>query len=261
MITSMKTDEERAGELAKQMTNLDQSQVLQILQTVEQSALEFSIPLLMPLLSLQVKLSLSKDIFAGLDSSTKTEMVRESIIDSLVNDITDIAILQEVIDRSQEKLNNLTEHEPPRECWTQSDLEMKDASTLTDKQVMNGPHTIEIEDVPETMAMKDIEEVKQELSEQYVYKTMDKAQDSTATKEKKVIEELMVSKEPKDNEKSTDSKDASYQEETKNSENDSVEDKSEEDSGVDTEEAHIEVKISKSKSEKNIKKSNHGHSE
>ena len=45
----------------------------------------------------------SKDIFNGLDSGTKTEVVRESFISSLVNDITDIAILQEVIDRSWKK--------------------------------------------------------------------------------------------------------------------------------------------------------------
>ena len=90
-----KTDEEKAEMLAKQMSMLESNQVLQILQSVEKGVLDFSIPLLIPFLSLQVKLSLGKNIYNELDTTKKTEIVKESIIDSLVNDITDIAILQE----------------------------------------------------------------------------------------------------------------------------------------------------------------------
>ena len=90
-----KSDEEKAELLAKEMSKLESNQILQILQSVEKGVLDFSIPLLIPFLSLQVKLSLGKHIYRELDTSNKTEIVKESIIDSLVNDITDIAILQE----------------------------------------------------------------------------------------------------------------------------------------------------------------------
>jgi hypothetical protein len=62
---------------------------------------ECSIPVLIPYLSLQVRLSLSKHILRDLDAVNKVALVRESFLDSILNDITDIAILQEVIQRSQ----------------------------------------------------------------------------------------------------------------------------------------------------------------
>jgi hypothetical protein len=39
--------------------------------------------------------------FQELDQERKVEVVRESFLDTILNDITDIAILQEVIQRSQ----------------------------------------------------------------------------------------------------------------------------------------------------------------
>ena len=94
-------------------------------------ALECSIPVLIPYLSLQVRLSLSKHLYKDLDAAKKVEVVRESFLDSILNDITDIAILQEVIQRSQEKLNSLT-NSSSEEASHPSNL--KDASTITEDQ-------------------------------------------------------------------------------------------------------------------------------
>jgi hypothetical protein len=68
---------------------------------------------LIPYLSLQVRLSLSKHIYKELDKERKVEIVRESFLDSILNDITDIAILQEVIQRSQAGVYILENTSPP----------------------------------------------------------------------------------------------------------------------------------------------------
>merc|ERR1712045_965825 len=61
----------------------------------------------MPFLSLQVRLDLGTNIFRGLEPENKAQMVKENIIQDMLSDITDIALLQEVIDRTQEKINFL----------------------------------------------------------------------------------------------------------------------------------------------------------
>ena len=101
--------------------------MVSILKSIEKGVLDCSVPLLIPFLSLQVKLAMSKNIMSGLDTENKKEMIRDSMLEGLLNDITDIAILQEVIDRSQEKLNALTDFKT---------LSKIDASTLTDDTLL-----------------------------------------------------------------------------------------------------------------------------
>merc|ERR1712106_332226 len=59
-----------------------------------------------------VKLKMGSNIFKGLEPHNKKKMVKEDFIHDMIDDITDIALLQEVIDRTQEKLNILN---PPKE--------------------------------------------------------------------------------------------------------------------------------------------------
>ena len=97
------SDEDKAEFLAKEMAKLESSQVVHILKSMEKGILDCSLPLLIPFLSIQVRLAMSKNIFSDLDLENKKIVIKESVVESLINDITDIAILQEVIDRSQEK--------------------------------------------------------------------------------------------------------------------------------------------------------------
>lgn len=247
------TDEEKAELLAKEMSKLEHSQVLQILQSVEKGILEFSIPMLIPFLSLQVKLSLSKNIYNELDTSNKTELVKESIIDSLVNDITDIAILQEVIDRSQAKLNTLKDDEHMKESFTQSDIhEMKDAMTSTETDESRCENSCCILN----NALKPSIKAKDEDDQQNEIKTDFTAEDSVIETLKTDVIDSIITKEP-ETPKITDdlgslkeeNKEDNSQEPSKYNDSDKSDD-----SGVDSEESHREEKISKSKSEKDIKK-------
>merc|ERR1712198_497699 len=69
--------------------------------------LDISVPMLIPYLSLQVKLDMGVNIFKNLESQSKVKVVKEHFIQDMIEDITDIALLQEVIDRTQEKINYL----------------------------------------------------------------------------------------------------------------------------------------------------------
>merc|ERR1712106_1197946 len=105
-------DEEKADLIAKQISKMDSSYVMKLLKKIEKGILDISIPMLMPFLSLQVKLKMGTNIFKGLEPHNKKKMVKEDFIHDMIDDITDIALLQEVIDRTQEKLNILN---PPKE--------------------------------------------------------------------------------------------------------------------------------------------------
>merc|ERR1711892_632213 len=91
---------------------MDSGYVMKLLKKIEKGILDISIPMLMPFLSLQVKLKMGTNIFKGLEPHNKKKMVKEDFIHDMIDDITDIALLQEVIDRTQEKLNLLN---PPKE--------------------------------------------------------------------------------------------------------------------------------------------------
>ena len=246
------TDEEKADLLAKEMSKLEHSQVLQILQSVEKGILEFSIPMLIPFLSLQVKLSLSKNIYNELDTSNKTELVKESIIDSLVNDITDIAILQEVIDRSQAKLNTLKDDEHMKESFTQSEIhEMKDAMTSTETDESRCKNSCCILN----NALKPLIKAKDEDDKPDKTKKDFTEEDSIIETLKTDVIESIITKEPETPKIIDDlgslkeeNKEDNSQEPSKYNDSDKSDD-----SGVDSEESHREEKISKSKSEKDIK--------
>jgi len=105
-------DEEKADLIAKQISKMDSSYVMKLLKKIEKGILDISIPMLMPFLSLQVKLKLGTNIFKGLEPHNKKKVVKENFINDMIDDITDIALLQEVIDRTQEKLNILN---PPKD--------------------------------------------------------------------------------------------------------------------------------------------------
>merc|ERR1711970_1023451 len=100
-------DEEKADLLAKQISKMDSSYVMKLLKKIEKGILDISIPMLMPFLRLQVKLKMGTNIFKGLEPQNKKKIVKENFINDMIEDITDIALLQEVIDRTQEKLNML----------------------------------------------------------------------------------------------------------------------------------------------------------
>merc|ERR1719232_594374 len=68
--------------------------------------------MLLPFLSLQVRLDMGSNIFKELDPDNKAKVVKENFIQDMLNDITDIALLQEVIDRTQDKINFLNTPKP-----------------------------------------------------------------------------------------------------------------------------------------------------
>jgi len=235
-----KSEEEKVDWLAKEMSKLESNQVLQILQTVEKGILDFSIPLLIPFLSIQVKMSMSKNLYKDMNTEDKTEVMKESIIDSLINDITDIAILQEVIDRSQEKLNSLRDFDKFKETSTQvENAAKKDASTLTDLETIEEQNekeekSEEVEPKVESQVSSDTGISSERSSES------DTEQASVAENEEQPI-----------GEKTEDVPDSSTK---PDSATEPVENEKSDDSGVDSEESNTEEKISKSKSEKDIKK-------
>jgi len=105
-------DEQKADLIAKQISKMDSSYVMKLLKQIEKGILDISVPMLMPFLSLQVRMNLGSNIFKGLEPHNKKKIVKENFINDMIEDITDIALLQEVIDRTQEKLNILN---PPKE--------------------------------------------------------------------------------------------------------------------------------------------------
>ena len=105
-------DDAKADLIAKQISKMDSSYVMKLLKKIEKGILDISIPMLMPFLSLQVKLKMGTNIFKGLEPHNKKKMVKENFINDMIDDITDIALLQEVLERTQEKLNILN---PPKE--------------------------------------------------------------------------------------------------------------------------------------------------
>merc|ERR1712098_975081 len=100
-------DEEKLDLIVKQMSAMDSDKVMEVLKHLESGVLDISVPMLTPYLSLQVKLDMGVNIFKNLESQSKVKVVKEHFIQDMIEDITDIALLQEVIDRTQEKINYL----------------------------------------------------------------------------------------------------------------------------------------------------------
>ena len=100
-------DEEKLDLIVKQMSAMDSDKVMEVLKHLESGVLDISVPMLIPYLSLQVKLDMGVNIFKNLESQSKVKVVKEHFIQDMIEDITDIALLQEVIDRTQEKINYL----------------------------------------------------------------------------------------------------------------------------------------------------------
>jgi len=240
IVPDNKSDEEKLDSLAKEMSKLESSQILEILQTVEKGALEFSIPLLLPFLSLQVKLSMSKSLYGGYDTGVKTKLLKESILDSLVNDITDIAILQEVITSSQQRLYSLMEQQDTiKHSSTQSEWpDMKDAFTMMDAEICQSAQTQPNND---RNNLKESEELERDHS-----KNEDSSNDIKCSIKKSETEATSTNKK----EESVEEKQTKVSDSSEKSDDNEKSD----DSGVDSEENNVEEKISKSKSEKDIKK-------
>ena len=102
------SDEDKVDLIAKQISKMESGYIMKLLKQLETGILDISVPMLMPFLSLQVRLDLGTNIFRNLEPENKAKMVKENIIQDMLSDITDIALLQEVIDRTQEKINFLS---------------------------------------------------------------------------------------------------------------------------------------------------------
>ena len=102
------SDEDKVDLIAKQISKMESGYIMKLLKQLETGILDISVPMLMPFLSLQVRLDLGTNIFRNLEPENKAKMVRENVIQDMLSDITDIALLQEVIDRTQEKINFLS---------------------------------------------------------------------------------------------------------------------------------------------------------
>merc|ERR1712066_1165248 len=101
-------DEEKVDLIAKHMSKMETEYIMKVLKQLESGILDLSVPMLLPFLSLQVKLDLGRNIFKSLEPQNKEKVVKENFINDMISDITDIALLQEVIERTQEKINFLT---------------------------------------------------------------------------------------------------------------------------------------------------------
>merc|ERR1719189_2724199 len=101
------SDEDRVDLIAKQISKMESGYIMKLLKQLETGVLDISVPMLLPFLSLQVRLDLGTNIFRGLGPDNKVKVVKETFIQDMINDITDIALLQEVIERTQEKINFL----------------------------------------------------------------------------------------------------------------------------------------------------------
>merc|ERR1712066_483832 len=105
-------DEEKVDLIAKHMSKMETEYIMKLLKQLEAGILDISVPMLLPFLSLQVKLDLGRNIFKSLEPQNKEKVVKENFINDMISDITDIALLQEVIDRTQEKINFLCPPKP-----------------------------------------------------------------------------------------------------------------------------------------------------
>ena len=105
-------DEEKVDLIAKHMSKMETGYIMKLLKQLEAGILDLSVPMLLPFLSLQVKLDLGRNIFKSLEPRNKEKVVKENFINDMISDITDIALLQEVIDRTQEKINYLCPPQP-----------------------------------------------------------------------------------------------------------------------------------------------------
>merc|ERR1712227_478691 len=105
-------DEEKVDLIAKQISKMESGYIMKLLKQLESGILDISVPMLLPFLSLQVRLDMGSNIFKELDPDNKAKVVKENFIQDMLNDITDIALLQEVIDRTQEKINFLNTPKP-----------------------------------------------------------------------------------------------------------------------------------------------------
>ena len=105
-------DEEKVDLIAKQISKMESGYIMKLLKQLESGILDISVPMLLPFLSLQVRLDMGSNIFKELDPDNKAKVVKENFIQDMLNDITDIALLQEVIDRTQDKINFLNTPKP-----------------------------------------------------------------------------------------------------------------------------------------------------
>ena len=112
------SDNEKADMLTKQISKMKSKHVTKLLKSIDSGVLDISLPMLVPFLSLQARMSLGTDLhknrFKQEDAAGKNKMVKETFVDTMLKDITDIALLQEIIERSQEKLQILAAEDEKR---------------------------------------------------------------------------------------------------------------------------------------------------
>merc|ERR1719153_2236026 len=102
----------------KQISKMKSKHDTKQLKLIDSGVLDISLPMLVPFLSLQARMSLGTDLhknrFKQEDAAGKNKMVKDTFVDTMLKDITDIALLQEVIERSQEKLQILAAEDEKR---------------------------------------------------------------------------------------------------------------------------------------------------
>merc|ERR1712032_1701436 len=112
------SDNEKADMLTKQISKMKSKHVTKLLKSIDSGVLDISLPMLVPFLSLQARMSLGTDLhknrFKQEDAAGKNKMAKETFVDTMLKDITDIAPLQEIIERSQEKLQFLAAEDEKR---------------------------------------------------------------------------------------------------------------------------------------------------
>merc|ERR1719228_235446 len=112
------SDNEKAEMLTKQISKMKSKHVTKLLKSIDSGVLDISLPMLVPFLSLQARMSLGTDLhknrFKQEDAAGKNKMVKDTFVDTMLKDITDIALLQEIIERSQEKLQILAAEDEKR---------------------------------------------------------------------------------------------------------------------------------------------------
>jgi len=112
------SDNEKADLLTRQISKMKSKHVTKLLKSIDSGVLDISLPMLVPFLSLQARMSLGTDLhknrFKQEDAAGKNKMVKDTFVDTMLKDITDIALLQEIIERSQEKLQILAAEDEKR---------------------------------------------------------------------------------------------------------------------------------------------------
>ena len=112
------SDNEKADMLTKQISKMKSKHVTKLLKSIDSGVLDISLPMLVPFLSLQARMSLGTDLhknrFKQEDAAGKNKMAKETFVDTMLKEITDIALLQEIIERSQEKLQILAAEDEKR---------------------------------------------------------------------------------------------------------------------------------------------------